>query len=124
MFNLDCWLGKAFSHYLLYWNNSYCSSSTAGTREIESADTQEEGKVPPSGGEEETVDLEAIEEDKSAEAIPEQQEDTSCAGKKRPRKRKYVLKGGASALAIQLFGIDDRYEMRFVHHISDVISHQ
>lgn len=34
--------------------------------------------------------------------------------RKKLRKRKYVLKGGASALAVQLFGIDDAYEMRLV----------
>lgn len=47
--------------------------------------------------------------------IPAQhhQGDQKEEGKKQ-RKRKYVLKGGASALAVQLFGIDDAFEMRLV----------
>jgi hypothetical protein len=35
-------------------------------------------------------------------------------GKVKQRKKKYVLKGGASAVAVQLFGIDDKFEMRSV----------
>ena len=35
-------------------------------------------------------------------------------GKAKQRKKKYVLKGGASALAVQLFGMDDKFEMRSV----------
>ena len=38
-------------------------------------------------------------------------------GKVKQRK-KYVLKGGASALAVQLFGMDDKFEMRSVAMIS------
>ena len=31
-----------------------------------------------------------------------------------PHKKQYVLKGVCNALAVQLFAIDERYEMRFV----------
>ena len=34
--------------------------------------------------------------------------------KVKQRKKKYVLKGGASAVAVQLFGMDDKFEMRSV----------
>lgn len=34
--------------------------------------------------------------------------------KVKPRKKKYILKGGSSALAVQLFGMDDKFEMRSV----------
>ena len=35
-------------------------------------------------------------------------------GRIKQRKKKYILKGGASALAVQLFGMDDKFEMRSV----------
>ncbi len=41
-------------------------------------------------------------------------EEEILGGKIKQRKKKYVLKGGASALAVQLFGIDDKFEMRSV----------
>ena len=48
-------------------------------------------------------------QDKS-ESLPQQ----DSKDRKKQRKRKYVLRGGASALAVQLFGIADAFEMRLV----------
>ena len=50
--------------------------------------------------------------------MTEQGDDTVTEAKSKLRKKKYILKGGASALAVQLFGIDDRYEMRSVETTS------
>ena len=55
---------------------------------------------------------ERSENGESGEPVTEQGDDTVTETKSKPRKKKYILKGGASALAVQLFGIDDRYEMR------------
>lgn len=49
-------------------------------------------------------------QDKS-EPLPKQ----GSEDRKKQRKRKLVLRGGASALAVQLFGVDDAFEMRLVY---------
>ena len=43
---------------------------------------------------------------------PSQPDKTLEEKKKTKRRRQYVLRGSCSALAIQLFAIDERYEMR------------
>ena len=48
-------------------------------------------------------------QDKS-ESLPQQDSED----RKKQHKRKYVLSGGASALAVQLFGIAEAFEMRLV----------
>ena len=67
------------------------------------------GEEPPAVEGDERLTASADQEEVKQEATPIKQDD-----KKKQRKKKYVLKGGASALAIQMFGIDDRYEMRYV----------
>ena len=93
-----------------------------------SAEIEGEGDTPATmerEGEEATADLEAASREKigGKEDSTHQQESGKVeetvgagggGGKVKQRKRKYVLKGGASALAIQLFGMDDKFEMRSV----------
>ena len=70
-----------------------------------------------------TVDLKAVSEEEvgggedsthQRESRKEEEALGGEGGKMKQRKKKYVLKGGASALAVQLFGMDDKFEMRSV----------
>ena len=107
-----------------------CSTSAAGTGNKDSGDIteeaengedspqtadQDEGKTTPPTADEGSGEVEERSENgESGEPVTEQADDTvtETKSKSQPRKKKYILKGGASALAVQLFGIDDRYEMR------------
>ena len=80
-----------------------------------------------------TNDLKAASEeevgggDGSAHQQESRKEEETLGGKVKQRRKKYVLKGGASALAVQLFGIDDKFEMRLVfiiHALVPLITHK
>lgn len=96
----------------------YSASASSG---VEVNAEKRESSPPTPGVEEDPVVVDPDREPATTStadqetAEPRPQSDSNKGdGKKKVRKRKYVLKGGASALAIQLFGIDDRFEMRLV----------
>ena len=99
-------------------------SASGASVSNETGEAHKGDSTPPTGAEH-AVD-EGAGEDVTLGTIQEQDEvnvnegsslknrEASKEDKKKQKKKKYILKGGASALAIQLFGINDRFEMRLV----------
>ena len=59
--------------------------------------------------------------DDSAHQQESRKAEETLGGKVKQRRKKYVLKGGASALAVQLFGIDNKFEMRLIFIIHALV---
>lgn len=52
--------------------------------------------------------------EQAAAESPKPPVEAAAETKPRGRRKQYVLKGGPSAIAVQLFAIDEKYEMRSV----------